>query len=202
MTHRAVGGSAWSRWQPRCRCRRRANPPPPRQLRPLRPAGTRTNISPWPSYPPHRPTRPPPPPPPSETPAPPPAPPPPPVGEPMHHLRERAGVAGAPLAELRAQGWPAARLARLAQDFDISMDAAWLAAQTAQRILTGAGAWAWDATVVDHASNEALLRDQGQSLRLDRLVHCRHPAERAGWWVLDYKSAAAPERQPALLAQL
>ncbi|MCW5294955.1 PD-(D/E)XK nuclease family protein [Verminephrobacter eiseniae] len=120
----------------------------------------------------------------------------------MHQLLEQAGVAGAPLAELRAQGWPAARLARLAQDFDISMDAAWLAAQTAQRILTGAGAWAWDATVVDHASNEALLRDQGQSLRLDRLVHCRHPAERAGWWVLDYKSAAAPERQPALLAQL
>ena len=124
------------------------------------------------------------------------------LGEAMHQLLEQAGVAGAPLAELRAQGWPAARLARLAQDFDISMDAAWLAAQTAQRILTGAGAWAWDATVVDHASNEALLRDQGQSLRLDRLVHCRHPAERAGWWVLDYKSAAAPERQPALLAQL
>src|SRR6218665_2994804 len=68
MTHRAVAGSAWSRWQPRCRCRRRANPPPPRQLRPLRPAGTRTNISPWPSYPPPRPTPPPPPPPPSPTP--------------------------------------------------------------------------------------------------------------------------------------
>src|SRR6218665_745236 len=82
------------------------------------------------------------------------------------------------------------------------MEGAWRGAQTAQRIRTGAGAWAWDATVVDHASNEALLRDQGQSLRLDRLVHCRHPAERAGWWVLDYKSAAAPERKPALLAQL
>src|SRR6218665_6989 len=157
MTHRAVGGSAWSRWQPRYKCRRRANPPPHRQLRPLhllrplrplRPPGTRTNISPWPSYPRHRPTRPPPSPPICPTPSPPPPPPPPPTPPPgpraprgggaIHHRGERAGAAAAPLAELRAQGWPAARLARLAQDFDISMDAAWLAAQTAQRILTGA----------------------------------------------------------------
>jgi len=46
------------------------------------------------------------------------------------------------------------------------------------------------------------LHYQGQSLRLDRLVYRHSPAERAGWWVLDYKSAAAPEQQPDLLAQL
>ncbi len=124
------------------------------------------------------------------------------LGEAMHQLLEQAGVAGAPLADLRSQGWSAARVARLAQDFDITLGAAQIAAQTAQRILSGEGAWAWDASVVDTAINEAPLRYQGQSLRIDRLVHCHQPPERAGWWVLDYKSAAEPERQPALLAQL
>ncbi len=124
------------------------------------------------------------------------------LGEAMHQLLEQAGVAGAPLADLRADGWPAARVACLAQDFDITVAAARTAAQTARRILAGEGAWAWDATVVDTAINEAPLRHQGQSLRIDRLVHCHQPPERKGWWVLDYKSAAEPERQPALMAQL
>ena len=124
------------------------------------------------------------------------------LGEAMHQLLEQAGVAGAPLADVRAQGWPAARVARLAQDFDITVGAARTAALTAQRILAGEGAWAWDAAVVNTAINEAPLRYQGQSLRIDRLVHCHQPPERAGWWVLDYKSAAEPERQPALMAQL
>ena len=43
---------------------------------------------------------------------------------------------------------------------------------------------------------------QGQSLRLDRLVRLHAPREGARWWVLDYKSAAQPERQPQLIAQL
>lgn len=124
------------------------------------------------------------------------------LGEAMHQLLEQAGVAGAPLADLRAQGWPAARVARLAQDFDITPAAARVAAQTAQRILAGEGAWAWDPAAVDTAINEAPLRHGGQSLRLDRLVHCTRPPERAGWWVLDYKTAAEPERQPALMVQL
>ncbi|MBU0891023.1 MAG: UvrD-helicase domain-containing protein [Gammaproteobacteria bacterium] len=124
------------------------------------------------------------------------------LGEAMHQLLEQAGVAGAPLDELRTDGWPAARVARLAQDFDIAMGAARTAVQTAQRILAGDGAWAWDANVVDTTINEAPLRYQGQSLRIDRLVHCHQPPERAGWWVLDYKSATQPEHQPALMAQL
>lgn len=124
------------------------------------------------------------------------------LGEAMHQLLEQAGVAGAPLADLRAQGWPAARLARLARDFEISVGAAHTAAQTALRILSGEGAWAWSTDAVDAAVNEAPLRYQGQSLRIDRLVHCSQPPERAGWWVLDYKSAAQPERQPGLAAQL
>ncbi len=128
------------------------------------------------------------------------------LGDAMHQLLEQAGVAGTALAGLRAQGWQAVRLARLAQDHDITAAAAARAAQLAQRILAGEGAWAWDAAGVDSAVNEAPLNHQGQSLRLDRLVH--RPAGPAddgpapGWWVLDYKSAAQPERQPGLMAQL
>ncbi|MFN4120479.1 UvrD-helicase domain-containing protein [Acidovorax sp.] len=123
-------------------------------------------------------------------------------GEAMHQLLEQAGVAGSALAGLRADGWPAARVARLAMDFDITVEAARSAAHTAQRILAGEGAWAWDEAMVDMAINEAPLRYQGQSLRIDRLVHRHQPAGHAGWWVLDYKSAAQPERQPALMTQL
>ena len=124
------------------------------------------------------------------------------LGDAMHQLLEQAGVAGAPLADLCLHGWTAPRLARLAQDFDITLAAARVAAQTAQRILTGEGAWAWDTAAVDITINEAPLRYQGRTLRIDRLVRCQQPRERAGWWVLDYKSAAQPERQRALVAQL
>lgn len=128
------------------------------------------------------------------------------LGEAMHQLLEQAGVAGMVLAELRTRGWPPARLARLAQDHEITAAAAVRAAQLAQRILAGEGAWAWDPAEMDSAMNEVPLNHQGQSLRLDRLVHRPMAAQGAGpapgWWVLDYKSAAQPERQPSLMAQL
>ncbi|MDP4078179.1 exodeoxyribonuclease V subunit beta [Acidovorax sp. A1169] len=128
------------------------------------------------------------------------------LGDAMHQLLEQAGVAGMSLAGLRTHGWPPVRLARLAQDHEITAAAAARAAQLAQRILAGEGAWAWDPAEMDSAMNEAPLNHQGQSLRLDRLV--RRPVGRQGpdpapgWWVLDYKSAAQPERQPGLMAQL
>ncbi|EJE55031.1 ATP-dependent exonuclase V beta subunit, helicase and exonuclease domain-containing [Acidovorax sp. CF316] len=128
------------------------------------------------------------------------------LGEAMHQLLEQAGVAGMALAQLRSHGWQPARLARLAQDHEITAAAAARAAQLAQRILAGEGAWAWDPAEMDSAMNEAPLNHQGQSLRLDRLVHrpmAGHGTGPApGWWVLDYKSAAQPERQPGLMAQL
>ena len=126
-------------------------------------------------------------------------------GDAMHQLLEQAGVAGAPLAELRAHGWPAARLARLAADHDITPAAAEQAARMAQAILAGEGAWAWDAALIQTAINEAPLHYQGQSLRIDRLVQRRAVQADdalAGWWVLDYKSATQPQRQQALAAQL
>ena len=53
------------------------------------------------------------------------------------------------------------------------------------------------------AFDEVELVHQGQRLRIDRLVRRRAGAHGPeAWWVLDYKSAAQPERDPALQAQL
>lgn len=123
-------------------------------------------------------------------------------GEAMHQLLEQAGVAGPALAELRRDGWPTSRLARLALDFELPLDAARQAARMARQMLDGECAWAWDPAAIDMAINEAPVRDEGVSLRLDRLVHRTTPPDLAGWWVLDYKSAIQPERQPGLVAQL
>jgi ATP-dependent helicase/nuclease subunit A len=69
----------------------------------------------------------------------------------------------------------------------------------AQRITQGEAAWVWDAAVIDWQANEVELVHGGELLRLDRVV--RHQASQT-WWVLDYKSASAPERQAALREQL
>jgi ATP-dependent helicase/nuclease subunit A len=59
----------------------------------------------------------------------------------------------------------------------------------------------FDAAGLEWAGNEvAVAGADGQPRRIDRLVLLRGP-ERA-WWVLDYKLAADPARDPALQAQL
>ncbi len=124
-------------------------------------------------------------------------------GEAMHQLLEQAGLGGQPLDVLRSAGWERARIGQLVRDFDLTAEAAEAAAAMARRILAGEGAWAWDPAQIDRAVNEAPLVHQGQSLRLDRLVRRRATAQSpACWWVLDYKSATQPERQPQLMAQL
>jgi ATP-dependent helicase/nuclease subunit A len=50
---------------------------------------------------------------------------------------------------------------------------------------------------VDWHGNEVELFHEGELLRLDRLV--RRGGE---WWVLDFKSASRPERDPALIAKM
>ncbi len=94
---------------------------------------------------------------------------------------------------------PPALRQRVAREFRLTAAALEDAASVALRILRGEGAWAWDPQVVDWADNEVELHHQGQLLRLDRLVRRRDGAQ---WWVLDYKSAARPERDEALLAQM
>jgi ATP-dependent helicase/nuclease subunit A len=69
----------------------------------------------------------------------------------------------------------------------------------AQRITAGPAAWVWDSQQIDWQANEVELVYGNELLRLDRLV--KHRATQT-WWVLDYKSATAPERQAALRQQL
>ncbi len=112
-------------------------------------------------------------------------------GQALHRLLEcwPAGAAACP---------PALRQ-RVAREFRLTAAALEDAAAMAFRILRGEGAWAWDPQAVDWAGNEIELHHAGELLRLDRLVRRR---EDAAWWVLDYKSAAQPERDEALLAQM
>ncbi len=102
--------------------------------------------------------------------------------------------------------WPAGEVAcpaplrqRVAREFRLTGAVLEDAATMAARILRGEGAWAWDPQAVDWAGNEVELHHEGELLRLDRLVRQR---EGGHWWVLDYKSAAQPQRDEALLAQM
>ncbi len=76
------------------------------------------------------------------------------------------------------------------------------AAAKAQRILAGAGAWAWDASVIGWQGNEIELFHAGQLLRLDRLVQRKDAGHEGHWWVLDYKSRGAPQDLPELVTQM
>ncbi len=112
-------------------------------------------------------------------------------GQAVHRLLE-GWTGGAPQ-------FGAAQVRRVAREFALSEAQAVEAASMAQRILSGEGAWAWDAGIVDWQGNEVPLHHEGELLRLDRLVRRSATGE---WWVLDYKAAARPECQSELLDQL
>ncbi|RYF36207.1 MAG: hypothetical protein EOO25_21280 [Comamonadaceae bacterium] len=112
-------------------------------------------------------------------------------GEAVHRLLE--------VSRQGATAWTAGQLQRIAREFALAPGTLREATAMAQRILEGEGAWAWDPAVVDWQGNEVALAHEGELLRLDRLVRRRDGAE---WWVLDYKSPAQPERDPALLEQM
>jgi ATP-dependent helicase/nuclease subunit A len=112
------------------------------------------------------------------------------LGEAMHRLLETT-PAGASIRPVQ--------LREVQRLFGLEPADARQAAAMAQRILQGQGAWAWDPAQVDWQGNEVELHFAGELLRLDRLVRRRDSGE---WWVLDFKSAAQPERQPELLAQM
>ena len=110
-------------------------------------------------------------------------------GKAMHRLLEWGEVS-------------AGNTAAAAREFELTPGQGGQAAAMAERILQGEGAWAWDKAVLAWQGNEVDLMVQGEPLRLDRLVQ-RKDADNAGhWWVLDYKSAQAPQDQPELVAQL
>ena len=111
------------------------------------------------------------------------------VGKAMHRLLEW-GNASAVTAR------------QVAREFGLTPDQLVVAQTSVQRIKTGAGAWAWDKAAIAWQGNEVELTFQGETLRLDRLVQRRDGLHAGHWWVLDYKSAAHPERQPELLVKM
>ena len=106
------------------------------------------------------------------------------LGQAMHRLLQRADLA---------------QVAAVALEFKLSSQEAAQAAQMAQRIMVGEGAWAWDDAVIGWQGNEIELTAQGQLLRLDRLVRRK---DTGAWWVLDYKSESQPQNKPELVAQM
>ncbi|WP_284144046.1 UvrD-helicase domain-containing protein [Ottowia testudinis] len=117
------------------------------------------------------------------------------LGEAMHWLLEHAADTPG--------GWLPERLAQARRRFGVDADQAARAELLARRILAGEAAWAWAGDEVLEAFNEIELTHQGQRLRIDRLVRRRAGAHGGeAWWVLDYKSAARPERDPLRVAQM
>ncbi len=112
------------------------------------------------------------------------------IGKAMHRLLEWGGSSSSQ------------QVTAVAREFHLSPAQGAQAAALAQRIQTGEGAWAWRQDVLAWQGNEVDLVYQGQPLRLDRLVQRRDAGFAGQWWVLDYKSAVAPQQQPALMAQL
>jgi ATP-dependent helicase/nuclease subunit A len=106
------------------------------------------------------------------------------LGQAMHRLLQRVDLTAVDAVAL---------------EFKLSHQEAEQAAQMAQRIMAGEGAWAWDEAIVSWQGNEIELVAKGKLLRLDRLVR---RADTGDWWVLDYKSESQPQSRPELVAQM
>ena len=92
--------------------------------------------------------------------------------------------------------------ARLGREFHLTPEQVAQAQAMASRIQSGQGSWAWDAGRLAWQGNEVELLHDGETLRLDRLVQRQDAGHAGQWWVLDYKSATAPQHQAALVAQM
>jgi ATP-dependent helicase/nuclease subunit A len=106
------------------------------------------------------------------------------LGQAMHRLLQRADLTAVDAVAL---------------EFKLSSQEAEQAAQMAESIMAGEGAWAWDEAVVGWQGNEIELTAQGKLLRLDRLVRRK---DTGAWWVIDYKSESQPQSKPELVAQM
>jgi ATP-dependent helicase/nuclease subunit A len=106
------------------------------------------------------------------------------IGQAMHRLLQRADLTA---------------VDAVAIEFGLSTQESEQAAQMAQRIMAGEGAWAWDETIMSWQGNEIELTAHGKLLRLDRLVRRKDTGD---WWVLDYKSESQPQNKPELVAQM
>ena len=126
------------------------------------------------------------------------------VDEASDDERARLGLAMHRLLEWRPTpdagfDWSTAQVQAVAREFALDADQAQQALSMARGVCQGPAAWAWDDQRVSEWFNEVGLSHQGQGLRIDRLVRERDSGQ---WWVLDYKSAHAPQTQAALVAQM
>lgn len=112
------------------------------------------------------------------------------VGLAMHRLLEWGG------------GLSDASLAAVAREFALTPAQTQEAQALTQRIAQGEGAWAFMPSALSWQGNEVELMHQHRPLRIDRLVQRQDAGHEGHWWVLDYKTAAAPQHQPAYVSQL
>ena len=118
------------------------------------------------------------------------------IGKAMHRLLEWGAVTDvAPVPS------PVAVQAA-AREFALDPAQAAQAVALSQRITSGAGAWAWHPDVVGWQGDEVDMVYQGRAFRIDRLVQRKDAGHIGHWWVLDYKSAPQPQRQPDLIAKM
>ena len=118
------------------------------------------------------------------------------IGQAMHRLLEWVAPAPSPQS---APAWSDAQCAAVAKLFALDATQLSQAQAGAAGILAGEGKWAWNVSALAWHGNEVALQWRGQLLRMDRLVQRQDTRE---WWVLDYKSTAAPQTQAALCTQL
>jgi ATP-dependent helicase/nuclease subunit A len=121
------------------------------------------------------------------------------LGQAMHRLLEWAPLRGKLHGPPGTGIWTEPQLAQIARAFELEPDQMWQAESMALGILGGDGAWAWQDDVLAWHANEVGITFAGRTFRLDRLVQRR---DTHAWWVLDFKSSANPQSQPALREQL
>ncbi len=117
------------------------------------------------------------------------------IGQAMHRLLEGYSP---------TQGFPNAE--HIQREFQLSQEQIDQARANAETIVSGEGAWVWDANQLLWQGNEVSIYHNRQLLRIDRLVQRRNWPDSANivgeWWVLDYKSAHQPQLQTTLRSQL
>jgi ATP-dependent helicase/nuclease subunit A len=92
-----------------------------------------------------------------------------------------------------------AALTSVTSEFALTKQDAEIVSASAQQMMTGEAAWLWDESKIDWQANEYELVHEGRVLRIDRLVKER---DTQIWWIVDFKSAAHPEKSAVLQEQL
>jgi ATP-dependent helicase/nuclease subunit A len=124
------------------------------------------------------------------------------IGQAMHRLLEWLPVRSGAYVNDAGPAiplWSKHQIVAAARQLNLDSAQMALAARMAEAIATGNGSWAWDAEHLQWHQNEVPISRGGRLLRIDRLVQTRRDGQ---WWVLDYKSKAAPQLDADLCAQL